>query len=207
MLKAGSFDRSIECAGFDIVLRLDPLTVPSANLSQLDYSSNDDKIVGVAKSYIEKNSGEVKLITHDTGPSATAHAVGVPFYLIPDDWLRPTEENPELANALRRLLAFENQEPAFEVDGEQLNNGKVIFEIPESEPLTPVELEKLIARLKSEIPMATEFSDAAQPSLPSVVTNLVEYQRPSNSDIERYQEYDYPSWLENAEKFLSEHRS
>ncbi len=201
MLKSGSLEKPIEHADVDIALRLDPSTQPSPNSGQLDYSSNDDRIVGITKSYFEKYSGSVKLLTHDTGPSATAHSLDVPYQFIPDDWLRPTDENPELNNALQEIEAYKRQEPAFEINIEKLNEaGKLVFDVPECEPLTPAEIDGLVLALKRTSPMVTDFRDAPSSALPSVVKSIAEYQSPSDADIQEYQKVKYLDWIEQCKR-------
>jgi predicted ribonuclease YlaK len=62
---------------------------PDADLSdRLDYGEPDDRLVGIAHAFLQLNPGvEARILTHDTGPLASAKMVGVPFEVIPDEWL------------------------------------------------------------------------------------------------------------------------
>src|SRR3546814_14762483 len=64
---------------------------PSDDLREmLDYSSADDRLVGIVHRYCGDNPGkEVRLLSHDTGPLLTAKRVAVPFVRVPEAWLLP----------------------------------------------------------------------------------------------------------------------
>src|SRR3546814_20244210 len=59
---------------------------PSDDLREmLDYSSADDRLVGIVHRYCGDNPGkEVRLLSHDTGPLLTAKRVAVPFVRVPE---------------------------------------------------------------------------------------------------------------------------
>src|SRR3546814_3620627 len=62
----------------------------------LDYSSADDRLVGIVHRYCGDNTGkEVRLLSHDTGPLLTAKRVAVPFVRVPEAWLLPVESDKD----------------------------------------------------------------------------------------------------------------
>ena len=79
---------------------------PNPSLSgHLDYQHNDDQLVGIAHRFAEDNPGaEIRVLTHDTGPMASAKMVGVTVAPIPDEWLLPPETS-EKDKAVKALEA------------------------------------------------------------------------------------------------------
>src|SRR3546814_14669527 len=62
----------------------------------LDYSSADDRLVGIVHRDCGDNPGkEVRLLSHDTGPLLTAKRVAVPFVRVPEAWLLPVESDKD----------------------------------------------------------------------------------------------------------------
>ena len=95
---------------------------PSDDLPEtLNYDEPDDQLVGIVRSFISQNPGcDARVLTHDSGPLASAKMVGVPFAVIPDDWLLP----PEQSESDKRIKSLEAEvarlrqaEPAFEIVG------------------------------------------------------------------------------------------
>jgi predicted ribonuclease YlaK len=89
-------------AGYRLVRDADPTVKlfirqdlkPNPDLSDsLDYQNEpDDRLVGTAHAFIQQNPrAEVRILTHDTGPMASARMVGLPVEPIPDEWLVPPE--------------------------------------------------------------------------------------------------------------------
>src|SRR3546814_4353686 len=83
---------------------------PSDDLREmLDYSSADDRLVGIVHPYCGDNPGkEVRLLSHDTGPLLTATRVAVPLVRVPDAWLLPVESDKDQ----RRIRELDAQVPA-----------------------------------------------------------------------------------------------
>lgn len=75
---------------------------------QLDYRERDDQLVGIAYAFRSENSrNDVRVLTHDTGPMASAKMVGMDLIAVPDEWLLA----PETTTADRRITALEAQAP------------------------------------------------------------------------------------------------
>jgi predicted ribonuclease YlaK len=91
--------------GPSVKLFLNPLLRPSQELADvLDYSRADDQLVGSVHAFTKKNEGaDARVLTHDTGPMATARTVGVAIAPVPDEWLLP----PEPSESDKRIRALE----------------------------------------------------------------------------------------------------
>src|SRR3546814_16094945 len=70
---------------------------PSDDLREmLDYSSADDRLVGIVHRYCGDNPGkEGRLLSHDTGTLLTATRVAEPFVRVPVAWLLPAEREKD----------------------------------------------------------------------------------------------------------------
>lgn len=129
----------------------------------LDYEHRDDQLVGVALGYLGANPGAlVALLTNDTGPMASAKAVGLPYMAVPDGWLLP----PELDEAAKRearlkgeLELYKKQEPAFTIDFGAGEGGRLSVEVNRYVPLTDEEIQAFVARLQAEHPLAEDFGE------------------------------------------------
>lgn len=109
--KASTLLREILLGGHGcyVIRRADPLvklliksTVrPSRDLADiLDYARLDDQLVGTAHNFAQQNPGlDVRVLTHDTGPMASAQAAGVRIAPVPDDWLL----SPEASEADKKI--------------------------------------------------------------------------------------------------------
>ncbi len=74
-----------------VVMVIEPRLMPAEGLN-IDYLLADDQLVGIATEYQRLHpDADVRVLTHDTGPMATARTVGVGLAPIPDEWLRPPE--------------------------------------------------------------------------------------------------------------------
>lgn len=93
---------------------------PNDTLTEtLNFGEPDDQLVGTAHSFMSANpSCDVRILTHDTGPMASARVVKVAVEVIPDEWLLP----PEASEADKRIKALEGEvarltqaEPTFDI--------------------------------------------------------------------------------------------
>jgi hypothetical protein len=96
---------------------------------RLDYQSKDDQLVGIAHAFSLGNpEADVRILTHDTGPMATAKMVGVKIASIPDDWLLPAESS-EVDKAIKNLQSevrrLKSAEPQFEIGFTDQNRNPV----------------------------------------------------------------------------------
>ena len=126
--------------------------------TQLDYTERDDQLIGIALGFQKTDpAGDVWLLTNDTGPMASAVAVGLTYRTIPDAWMLPPEmdESEKREAALKAELArFKSLEPSFTIG---------FVPPPGSEPLkayrdlTAQEIEELMAELSARYPACTDF--------------------------------------------------
>ena len=95
-------------AGPTVKLVLSALLLPSERLSEaLDFQRTDDRLVALVAGLVDGGRNAL-LLTHDAGPAATAKTLNVPFFLIPDEWLRPpkrVKRQSELGNLSRSSVA------------------------------------------------------------------------------------------------------
>ena len=174
--------------------------------SQLDYNIADDEIVGCVHNFALQNPDtEVRLLTHDGGPMATAQRMSLPFEPIPDSWLLPPEAN-DLQKENRRLqqeiLRLRKPEPKFELNlvddnGKQVDSLEVSWQSHDS--LTEDNIAECIERLKFEFPMAANFATNVTPR-PLAIALIP---TPREEDIERYQYEEYPKWLDKCRSILA----
>jgi hypothetical protein len=186
---------------------------PSPDLASLDYSRRDDELVGTVYGFVQQNPGvDARVLTHDTGPMASAHMIGVGIAPVPDDWLLP----PEPSEADRKIRALESEvarlketEPKFTIasidaDGHVLD--ELGFEITHYEPLSPAELAALIERLRERFPLATDFGQRERTERAARGTmgfmGLKEVFTPATEkEIEKYRE-KHTQWLKQCEARL-----
>ena len=199
-----------------VKLLLDPSCQPDRALAgRLDYDEMDDRIVGCVYTYRNRNpQWDIRLLTHDSGPMATAQMLAIPFVPVPDGWLRPAElndaerENRRLHDEIAQL---KGAEPRFSIsqtarDGNEID--LLEFEWPSFGALSADEVGSLVESLKREFPVATEFGPSEtkgeQPrTVGAVVFNALRRFEPSSQqEIEKYTNTAYPEWIEQCEEML-----
>ena len=184
--------------------------LPSPALKdRLDYSKPDDEIVGHLHSFIQNNPGaEARLLTHDSGPMMTASALDLPAILVKDEWLLPPESNElekENTRLQNRVIELEKTEPSFNVqliyDNEQdPENLEVEYEV--FELLSEQEVNTLVQLIAKNLPVATNFPKSPPPrDDDSTIVGI--FYLPTDREIAKYKEQDYPEWLEKCRAALS----
>jgi hypothetical protein len=181
--------------------------------AQLDYQERDDQLVGIAHAFAQENPGlDVRLLTHDTGPMASAKMVGVPVAAIFDEWLVPPEssETEKTIKALEHEIArLKKAEPVFSIEylnEEGKSADRLEFELMRYEPLGGIELSELMSRIKNQFPLATDFGPREPTERPSGGVlgffSLTEAFTPAtDKEIAAYRK-KYESWLDQCEKKL-----
>ena len=186
--------------------------------SVLDYGERDDQLVGVTSSLKhEVGDCDVALLTHDTGPMASAKMVGLSFKVIPDSWLIPPEqdESEKRANALlAELNKYKNSEPKFELtyqsEGAKVSN--VECKLDYYEQLTTEEVDNLIGALKEAFPQEVDFGSRECIDRPASNSSRLIYTifderevftPASDESITSYIEQLYPDWLENCKSIFA----
>ena len=199
-----------------VKLLLDPSCKPDQTLAgRLDYDQMDDRIVGCVYAYRKTNQQwDIRLLTHDGGPMATAQMLDIPFVPVPDNWLLPPEptgaerENRRLREEIARL---KDAEPNFSIshsDGDGKEIERLELEWPLYEELSVDEIGSLMRLLKRTFPVATDFGASEtkweQPRTARAVTfdAMRRFEPPSQQEIERYTSTAYPEWIEQCENLL-----
>lgn len=175
----------------------------------LDLTQNDNVLIAEALAYSKKYpTTNVYLLTHDVNPLYTAKQVGLQSQIIPDSWLLPPEQDnrdKRIAALEAQINKLEKQLPLIEVfwDAENcLNAERFSFEIPYFPPLQPENIEILLESIKSANPIETNLFSVADSM--SRINNIV-YPfiiQPTNKEISRYQDVDYPNWLNKIKEFF-----
>lgn len=200
-----------------VKLFLQPPGRPSPKLNGvLDYHHPDDEIIGHLYTYAEQHGdADVRLLTHDTGPTASAKFLGLSTETVSKNWLLPPEHSDtERENA--RLKAenakLRKAEPKFNVvcvnelgnEVEVLRQGWSAYG-----PLTDDEIDDLIQKLKRQHPIATDFGLRTPGRRPATYSldELRETSRASTlTNAEKIRRYnrEYEEWIANCRMILSE---
>lgn len=211
-------DKIARDTGPKVLMHIDPSIRPSPALKdQLDYSKPDDEIVGCVHAFRASNPGaDARLLTHDSGPMATAKMLGLDFVPVPDEWLSPPESNDEERERRRietELTRLKKAEPEFHIsyldqDGREVESIALNHVVYES--LKPDELSALTDALKNHFPIATEFGRPDKPDSPPPGLSIArmpeyyspKYAPPPDDEIESYKQKQYPDWVERCTKIL-----
>lgn len=203
-------------AGPCVKLFIKPEYTPSPALSdRLNYQERDDQLVGTVYAFKQQHpDADARLLTHDTGPMATAQMVGVPVAVIPDDWLLSPESSQEekKIGALESELArLKKSAPDFHIkclDGDGNEIEKLHAEFVRYEALTDEELAALMDRVKVRFPVATDFGKrepaARKTKIPGLnISGPTETFTPAtDEEIAAYRDEKHPAWLEQCEDIL-----
>jgi hypothetical protein len=123
----------------------------------LNYEERDDQLVGTALGFQKSNPDvAVWLLTNDTGPMASAKAVGLKYREVPEEWFLPpeTDDSEKRESALKAEIArYKSLEPSFVVKGEHRLQASITM----FRPLSTPELDELLARLSARFPLCTNF--------------------------------------------------
>lgn len=200
----------------EVKLLIEPQHQPDVCLEkQLDFQKPDDALVGTVHTFASQNPDtDVRLLTHDTGPMATAKMVNVVFCAIPDSWLSPPEKSKEEkeADKLRQeLTTLKKQEPQFEIECRDIEGKQVKsleFEYVFFEELSEKQISELMMLIKEQHPIATDFGPkeptkkVIKPTVMAMYGATEQYTPATDDEIEAYKNQTYPEWLERCEEFL-----
>lgn len=192
---------------------------PNESLSDLlTYSERDDQLVGIVSSFSDPhNNKRVFLLTHDTGPMASAAMVGVEFIPIPDEWLmapETSESDKEISKLKTEISRLKKTEPdvcinfkSHTLDGSEINNiEKIIYS-----PLSDEQLSKLVEKIVENLPMETDFGnqESKKENNPTSIYDLAmrvgmekTFIPATNEEITNYKGERYPEWIEQCKTYL-----
>lgn len=181
----------------------------------LDLTRPDDRIIHEVVSFKEEHPTEfVYFLTHDTNPLLTCRKLGVPFFIVPDDWLLLPEPDPKdkrIKELEAKVTKLERIHPVIDVqmkiaDNESLH--ETPFNVDAFIPLNEEEIETLISGISLRNPMVRNFDDDGGLSRLNMLSALHgTYKKPTSEKIKEYQEVDYPQWLSDLRAFFETYHS
>lgn len=198
MLTAQPPELVIQEAGPRVVLRLMPIVQPDPELaSLLDYTINDDRIVGtVATLSKDKTFASVSMLTDDSVAASTAHGLGVSFFLIPERWKRPPEETTEakrIKELEKDISIYRAQEPSISIADASGDPTRAHVIRRVALALEPTEIDQLIDKLKARHPIRQDFVIPESES--QADGTEISYEAPDAEVIEKYTSEVYPKWI------------
>ena len=197
---------------------LDVRLLPNQKLTDtLDYSKPDDEIVGCLHKFKQDcQSKDIRLLTHDSGPMATADSLSLAFMAISDNWLLQPEHNEtekELVRLRYRVSQLQKAEPQFPlacIDGQGEEIEKMEIEYPVYDPMTDDEISTLIQSLRDGFPQAIDFGSKerferpASGAIASALGARRVYTPAPKEAIEKYTDQDYPNWIRECKSVFSQ---
>lgn len=181
----------------------------------LDLTYTDDRILAEVKYFIQENGSEgVLFVSHDTNPLITAKRNNIPFMQIPDSWLLPPENDArdkEIIQLREQVKSLKDKEPNIRVrmaiHEELFIENEFSISINEYTELNTAELKELIDRATEKYPLITDFTkelkQRPQISLGQLMNN--KYIPPSQEQIDKYINVEYPKWVSGLKKFFDDY--
>ena len=176
-----------------VLFSLDRTSQPKKDLAnQLDYSQNDDRIIGhIAQFRADNPSADARLLTRDSGPVLTARSLDIPYIVTPDEWRlapEPDDKDRKIQELTQQLQELQAQEPTFyfscdQQSGDRADHIEIAYD--SFRPLEEAEQIELLERLRNLYP-------------PTVVKRS----RISAKAISDYEERDHPAWVSQCREFL-----
>lgn len=205
ILTANETEAIIRDASPRVILRLVPALRPDQGLADiLDYSLNDDRIIGIACAIAKRDSGTlVALLTDDGGAAATAQSVGLDFVLIDASWKRPAEQTTEakmIADLKKDLAVYRAQEPDIQVRNVLADEAptKVLRRVPLALPNETID--RLMERLEAGCPPKDDWT--APENETHADGTVITYKPADPETIETYRTEIYPNWLAACRSIL-----
>lgn len=171
----------------------------------LNPSRADDSIILEMLAYREAyRDRPIALLTNDTNPMLTAKRAGLSFIEIPETWLlgpEPDERDKKLRALEARLTELERSHPEIQfgpIDG-GAETMQIVATITKYAPLTAESIDNLVEQIKATYPMQTSFDEkpsARRTALSALAAASGDiYVPPTEIEIQKYQEKEYPDWL------------
>ncbi len=211
LIIGGNDYESIKGSAPQVKLFVDPSILPSPEIrNRLDYREIDNRIVGCVHAYRKSHpDSDTRLLTHDSGPMASARMLDLPFIVIPDTWIRPPEptkierKNEQLRLELERI---KNAEPRFQItplgdDGSEITSLEFNWDIYESLP--DVTISNIIERLKREFPLSSDFGPRESMERPFGFGAMTTFTPASDQEIDEYKK-KYGAWIKKCKDILQQ---
>ena len=204
-------DELVRTSNPRVIIRLNETRPSTKYKDMLDLAIADDRLVAIAAAFLEANPDQkIALFSDDLRPLRKARQVGLEAIEIPDTWRRKPEltiEDQEIKRLTNELVKLRKQEPelALRCSLEQ----PIKFVLPIYEALSDQQVSEFMKAIKTRYPMENNFERARnlQPSNRIEVSALKllyrEFCVASEADIERYEQEDYPNWLEQCRRYLT----
>lgn len=190
----------------------------SSTIESLDMTRADDRIIDEVYTYKNDHQDSlVFLFTHDTNPMLTCKKIGIPFCVVPDDWLLPPEpdaRDKKINELEQKLKNIEQIHPHVEIVTHGENNAVIAsacLNVTKYVELDENQISELVLEAGSRRPMKTDFDGSKESKPPpsiaaSTLSNQIlgiewYYEKISDKDIEKYQSEDYPKWLSDLKLF------
>jgi hypothetical protein len=210
MLRSSAKEVEIQASFPRVLLRRETTAKPDPAFAEdLNYTKTDEILIGIASALNQAASGtEVKLFTIDTGPAATADALGVPYLLIDEGWRRPpaeTTEQKKIKDLEKDLATYRAQEPSIAIVCEGTDSpGFVVVTNRKATPLAEAEVEAFVERLRLKHPLEIDFTppEPKNVSTRGGGTTKPKYAPPESDAIAKYRDGDYPVWIERCRRTL-----
>jgi len=205
MLETKRTEEIIREAEPKVVLRLLPIVRPDPSLEQdLDYTQNDDRIVGIV-STISRGDGfaSVSFLTDDGVAASTAQCLNLPFHLIANTWKRPPEQTTEarqIGELKKDLAAYRSQEPTIELRNASKDETETYTVRRVALALDQSEIDRLVDDLRAHHPLQEDFNAPEAETLEDGTE--ISYEAPAPEVVQRYTTETYPNWLTQCRSVL-----
>lgn len=140
----------------DPTVTLAEVTSIQATPGFLDYEIADNRILGSVDAYRSAHKDrDVRFLTHDTGPMATARNQRIPLVPVPDDWLldpEPSAAERRVAQLEAEVRRLEQSKPRFEIQFLGAHDKKLKGHSLTARSLADREISQLLSQLRNRFP-------------------------------------------------------
>jgi len=182
----------------------------SQNFSE-ESVNNDTKIIKDAL-YFKSSNGEngVYMLTYDNIAILSSRKHGPPHVKIPEEWLLPpgkSVEQKEIDNLKKQLASLIALGPDVKVsflnDKSEPQDVMRVF-ICEYDAISDDKMEGILRSFKKMCPLTIDFSEEKDGRLSTLGSTVLgsRYIPPSQSEIDKYQNEDYPKYFSSLRKFF-----
>lgn len=154
-------------------------------------------------SEFQDTCGGVSLLTGDVSLAVKAERYKLDCLEVPSHWLLPRESDPrdrELRELREQVAALQERDPRIELSLVPEVDGTVCsdfaFEI--FSPLSIGQIQLLVNQAETLYPIHTKFGISRAQELGLPITFAERLLAPSAEQISKYQQEDYPNWIESV---------
>jgi len=214
MILGGCEPHIVRDGGPSVKLLIRPDIRPTQGLrDRLDYGRADDQLVGTVHAFAQEHpESDVRILTHDTGPMASAQMVGVGIAPVPDNWLMPPEPSAadrKLQSLQEEVAKLKEREPRFRMASLDADGGEheiIERDVTIYDALSANEIAALLDRIKTCFPIATDFGkrEPSERQIQGVlqVMGMKEIFTPATDDEINDYRHKYEKWLSACENRL-----